>query len=102
MCGMFHLREAAFYQMPQMSLLATAYSKQLKKDSSHLISVYICKIFIQLESVLLIVKIKGCQTLPQFSQPSIVCHMVLQKSTCATFISSIVGLLHQTNISVKE
>lgn len=70
--------------MSQMSLLARAISNQLKKDSSYLILIYMCKIFIQLESVQFIVKNK------EMSDPAIVlstqhyvCHIVLQKSTCA-------------------
>lgn len=64
MCGMFHLREEAFYQLSQMSLLARANSNQLKKDSSYLILIYMWKIFMQLESVQFIVKIKRCETRP--------------------------------------
>lgn len=54
-----------------MSLLARANSNQLKKNSSYLILIYMWKIFMQLESVQFIVKIKRYETWPQFSQPSI-------------------------------
>lgn len=83
MCGMFHLREAAFYQTSQMSLPARANSNQLKKDSSYFILIYMCKIFIQLESAVYCQNKEMSDLAIVLSTQHCLSYGIKKKSTCA-------------------